>query len=55
MTDEEFRLALGYYSAKYSLSRRLADLAEGGSVSRGQWQNDFALACEVKAKWRASR
>jgi hypothetical protein len=55
MTDDEFRLALGYYSAKYSLSRRLADLAEGGSVSRGQWQNDFALACEVKAKWRASR
>jgi len=55
MSDEEFRLALGYYSAKYSLSRRLAELAEGGSVSRGQWVNDYALAVTIKQKWEASR
>ncbi len=53
MTDEEFRLALGYYSAKYSLSRRLADLVEGGSISRGQWVAEYPLAQVVKAKWEA--
>jgi len=53
MTEDEFRLALGYYSAKYSLSRRLADLAEGGSVSRQQWVGEYGLAQVVKAKWEA--
>jgi len=51
MPEEEFRLALGYYSAKYSLSRRLADLAQGGSISRAQWQSEYGLAQVVKQKW----
>jgi hypothetical protein len=55
MTDEEFRLALGYYSAKYSLSRRLADLSQGGSITRQQWVNEYALAQVVKAKWEQSK
>lgn len=53
MSDEEFRLALGYYSAKYSLTPRLAALAQGVPVSRGQWQGEFALAYVVKQKWGA--
>ena len=36
-TADEMRAILGYYSAKYSLSRRLADLAQDGQISRGQW------------------
>jgi len=55
MTDEEFRLALGYYSQKYSLSRRLADLSEGGSISRAQWVADYSLAVVVKQAWEAAR
>lgn len=55
MPKEEFRLALGYYSAKYSLSRRLADLAEDGAIVRNQWVNEYALAQVVKAKWEQSK
>lgn len=53
MDDEEFRLALGYYSSKYSLSRRLADLVEGGSISRAQWIAEQPVAFDVRAKWGA--
>jgi hypothetical protein len=53
MADEEFRLALGYYSAKYGLTRRLADLSEGGSISRAQWVAEYELAQVVKHKWGA--
>ena len=51
MSEDEFRLALGWYSSQFSLSRRLADLAEGGSVSRQQWVGEYGLAQVVKAKW----
>ena len=53
MSDEEFRLALGYYSAKHSLSRRLASLAEGVPISRAQWVGEYPLAYVVKQKWGA--
>ena len=55
MTDEEFRLALGYYSARYSLSRRLADLSEGGSITRAQFIAEYPLALVVKQTWEASK
>jgi len=53
MSDDEFRLALGYYSAKYSLSRRLADLSQGGEISRAQWIAEYATAQSVRAAWGA--
>jgi len=49
--DDEFRLALGAYSKKYSLPRRLAGLAEGLTISRAQWITDFHIAWEVRSKW----
>ncbi len=40
MSKQELKDVLGYYSAKYSLSRRLADLAQDGQITRQQWQNE---------------
>jgi hypothetical protein len=47
----ELKLAIGDYSRTYQLSGRLAALAQGGTISRQQWQQNFYLAQKVMQAW----
>ena len=53
VTPEEWRLALGNYSRTYQLTGRLALMAQGQSISRPQWEANFALAYKVLHAWHA--
>jgi hypothetical protein len=48
---ETWRLALGGYSRTYNLTGRLALMAQGQSISRQQWQQNFHLAQKVLELW----
>jgi hypothetical protein len=54
-TDAELRLALGNYSRTYQLTGRLAALAEGQTISRQQWQQNFHLAQQVMQAWQTNK
>lgn len=51
MSKQELKDVLGYYSARYSLSRRLADLAQDGAISRAQWQNEQHNVYAAEVAW----
>ncbi len=54
VAPEEWRLALGNYSRTYNLTGRLALMAQGQSISRQQWESNYALAQQVLHAWHAS-
>lgn len=50
-TPEEFRLALGNYSRTYQLTAALAEMSQGKSMTRKQWEANYALAQKVIYEW----
>jgi hypothetical protein len=52
---KELQLALADYSRRYTLTGRLALLAEGKPISREQWKNSFKQAQEVIYLWSQNK
>ena len=56
MTPQDFKLALGYASARnVNLGARLAGLAHGRRVERSYWESSYDVAYGVKEMWRQAK